>query len=279
MLAVFRGLYDMNEDIGGWIHIPDTGVDYPVMQYADGHYSNHNSDQEYSIYGQPYFDEHFALTHKRVHIIHGRNTGDGQMFSDLLNYRRVAYLQEHPVIEMNTLHTNARWQIFAVCVRDSRDEDRFNLQDEPKDYEDFIDSLLRRSLFRSDMTVTAEDTFLLLTVNAQKEYGFSGAQLVVAARLITDEAQAVTYRVNNRVQMPVALGGTTTTTRTTRPTTAATTVTTTTTNPTMGETTSTTMSTEISSTTAITSTTAADDIPTDDPNDDENGEDDDYTGN
>ena len=30
----------------------------------------------------------------RVHIIHGRNTGDGQMFSDLLNYRRVAYLQE-----------------------------------------------------------------------------------------------------------------------------------------------------------------------------------------
>jgi hypothetical protein len=65
-----------------------------------------------------------------MQIIHGRNTGDGQMFSDLLHYRRVAYLQEHPVIEMNTLYGNARWQIFAVCVRDTRDEDRFNLGEE-----------------------------------------------------------------------------------------------------------------------------------------------------
>ena len=278
MLAVFRGLYDMNRDVGGWIHIPDTGVDYPVMQYADGYYRNHNFDQEYSIYGQPYFDQQFSLTDEQMHIIHGRNTGDGQMFSDLLNYRRVAYLQEHPVIEMNTLQTNARWQIFAVCVRDDRDNDRFNLEDEPKDYEDFIDSLLRRSLFLSDMKVSAEDTLLLLTVNAQKEYGFSGAQLVVAARLITGEAQDVTYRVNNRAQMPAALGGTTTTVRPTR-TTADTTVTTTsTTTSTTGETTSTTQPTEMSSTTSTTSTTVADE-PVEDPNDDENGENDDYFGN
>lgn len=279
MLAVFRGLYDMNEDIGGWIHIPNTGVDYPVMQYADEYYSNHNFDKEYSIYGQPYFDGQFSLSDEKMHIIHGRNTGDGQMFSDLLNYRRVAYLREHNVIEMNTLYGHARWQIFAVCVRDSRDEDHFNIQDEPKDYGDFIDSLLRRSLFRSDMEVTQEDTLLLLTVNAQKEYGFSGAQLVVAARRITGEAQEVTYRVNNRAQMPAALGGTTTTTRPTRPTTTGTTDTTTTTDTHPEDTTvtddTTASSTEESDTTTGTGTTATE-VP---PDNDENGDNDDYTGN
>ena len=287
MMAVFRGLYDKNTDIGGWIHIPDTGVDYPVMQYADGDYRNHNFDKEYSIYGQPYLDEHFSLTHQKMQTIHGRNTGDGQMFSDLLNYRRVAYLQEHPVIEMNTLYGNARWQIFAVCVRDTRDEDRFVLHEEPKDYDDFVNSLLRRSLFLSDMEVTGEDTLLLLTANAQREYGFSGAQLVVAARLITDEAAAVTYRVNNRAQMPAALGGTTTTTRTTRHTTTTTTAgtttttTVTTTRPTTTETTSTTGETLVSTTTtATTTTTTTADTPTDDPvDDDQNGENDDYIGN
>ena len=281
MQAVFRGLYDINADVGGWIHIPDTGVDYPVMQYADEYYRNHNFDKEYSIYGQPYLDEHFSLEHKRIRIIHGRNTGDGQMFSDLLNYRRVAYLQEHSVIEMNTLQENARWQIFAVCVRDSRDEDRFNIEEEPKDYADFIASLLRRSLFLSDLTVTEEDTLLLLTVNAQREYGFNGAQLVVAARRITDEAQEAVYRVNNRVQMPVALGGTTaTTTRTTRDTT---------TDPTTGDTTAaTTLSTATENTTVVTesqvsiteqaSTSATDEgtstteptVPTEPTNDDTN---------
>jgi SrtB family sortase len=276
----------MNADVGGWVHIPETGVDYPVMQYADGHYRNHNFDKEYSVYGQPYLDEHFSLTHQKMQIIHGRNTGDGQMFSDLLHYRRVAYLQEHPVIEMNTLYGNARWQIFAVCVRDTRDEDRFNLGEEPKDYDDFVDSLLRRSLFLSDLQVTGEDTFLLLTANAQREYGFNGAQLVVAARLITGEAQDTTYRVNNRAQMPAALGGsrtTTRTTRTTRATTTTTTVTTTTTTttarPTSAETTSTTGET-LASTTS-TATTTADDIPVQPPQDDndQNGENDDYIGN
>lgn len=290
MQAVFRGLYDMNTDVGGWIHIPDTGVDYPVMQFADGYYRNHNFDKEYSIYGQPYLDEHFSLEHKQIRIIHGRNTGDGQMFSDLLNYRRVAYLQEHPVIEMNTLQGNAHWQIFAVCVRDSRDEDRFDLTAEPKDYNDFVASLLRRSLFLSDLTVTGEDDLLLLTVNAQREYGFNGAQLVVAARRITDVAQEAVYRVNNRAQMPAALGGTTRTTRTTRATGSTTT-------PTGGTTTgsttattdteSTTLTEPTGSTTDLTSTSSTEEstsateptVPTEPTNDDTNGDNDDYIRN
>ncbi len=287
MLAVFRGLYDMNADVGGWIHIPDTGVDYPVMQYADGYYRNHNFDKEYSTYGQPHLDEHFSLEHPQLQIVHGRNTGDGQMFSDLLNYRRVAYLREHPVIEMDTLYGTACWQIFAVCVRDSRDEDRFNLQDEPKDYDDFVDMLLRRSLFLSDLTVTGEDSLLLLTTNAQREYGFNGAQLVIAARRVEVAATETTYRVNNRAVMPSVLSGTTT--RTTRSTTT-TTVTTTTTLPTdvedttsatIGEDTTTATQESTSATTGedTTATTTETTVPTAVPDDDTNGEDDDYIGN
>jgi len=292
-MAVFRGLYDMNGDIGGWIHIPDTGIDYPVMQYADGYYRNHNFGKEYSIYGQPYLDEQFSLEHPQMHIVHGRNTGDGQMFSELLNYRRVAYLQEHPVIEMNTLQGNARWQIFAVFVLDSRDTDHFNLQDEPKDYEDFLEAVLERSLFLSDLTVTAEDSLLLLTANAQREYGFNGAQLVVAARRIEGAAEETSYRVNNRAKMPAVLSGGRTTTRTTRGTTTTTapTTTTTTTGPSQAEdTTSTTESTVASTEGDTTSTTEEDattpttqptDTPADPPEDggENNGDNDDNTGN
>ncbi len=258
MMAVFRGLYDMNGDIGGWIHIPDSGVDYPVMNYTDGYYRNHNFDKEYSIYGQPYLDHHFSLEHPQMLVVHGRNTGDGQMFSDLLHYRRVAYLREHPVIEMNTLYGNAHWQIFAVFVLDSRDTDHFNLQEEPKDYGDFLDSVLVRSLFLSDLTVTEEDSLLLLTANAQREYGFNGAQLVVAARRLEGEAQKTTYRVNNRAKMPAAMSGGRTTTRTTRSTTTTATTTTATSTTTGTETTVTTEDTTVTQS----STEAGGDITT-----------------
>jgi len=219
-----------------------------------------------------------------MQMIHGRNTGDGQMFSDLLNYRRVAYLQEHPVIEMDTLYGTAYWQIFAVCVRDTRDEDRFNLQEEPKDYDDFVDMLLRRSLFLSDLTVTGEDSLLLLTANAQREYGFNGAQLVIAARLLTDGAEDVTYRVNNRAVMPSVLSGTTT--RTTRSTTTTTSVTTTlptdaedTTTATEDTTTATQESTSATTGEDTTATTTETTVPTEIPDDDTNGDNDDYIGN
>lgn len=227
MLPVFRGLYDMNPDVGGWLHIPDTGVDYPVMNYADGYYENHSFLKEYSIYGQPYFG---GPVSQRVRLVYGRNTGDGQMFSELLNYRRVAFLQEHSVIECNTVYQNSRWQIFAVAVMDARNPEEFSLPDrefaDDQAYLQYLAQVQERSLFMSDMALTAQDRVLVLSTDAGQEYGFSGARLTVFARLVEGEITPVTYRVNNLAKMPAALsGGTTRTLRGTASTTAPTTTT------------------------------------------------------
>ena len=229
MLPVFRGLYDMNPDVGGWLHIPDTGVDYPVMNHTDGYYENHSFLKEYSIYGQPYFA---SFVSQRVRVVYGRNTGDGQMFSELLNYRRVAFLQEHSVIECNTVYQNSRWQIFAVAVMDTRNPEEFALPTEEfaddEAYRRYLEEIRERSLFMSDIPLTEQDRLLVLSTDAAQEYGFSGARLTVFARLVEGEVAPVTYRVNNLVKMPAAVsgGGTTRTLRGTTTTTAPTTTTT-----------------------------------------------------
>ncbi len=246
MMAQFRGLYDINPNVAGWIQIPDTAVDYPVMEYADGYYQNHNFSNQYSVYGQPYFAENTLLRPKtdyRAITVYGKNTGDGQMFSDLLGYRRVAFLQEHPLVEMNTVVESARWEIFAVLVVDERNREECDYArstfDSEEAFTDYIAMLRERSLFHSNLTVTAADELLLLSVNAEDVYDYAAARLVVAARRTeATESQAV-YRVNNRAVMPAVLatgeGSTSRTTRTTRTTTrtttrpSATTVTTTTT--------------------------------------------------
>ena len=206
MLPVFRGLYDMNEDVAGWLYIPDTGVDYPVMNYADGYYHNHSFLKEYSLYGQPYYGDSSNST---IHLIYGQNTGDGQMFSELLNYRRVAYLQEHSVIECNTIYANKKWQIFAVVVLDDHNPDEFKLPTEAfesdEDYLAYIDKVQERSLFLSDTTFAEQEELLVLSTEAQREYGFANARLAVFARLVKEEATELAYRVNNLVKMPSAM--------------------------------------------------------------------------
>lgn len=259
MMALFQGLYDMNEDIGGWIYIPDTNIDYPVMQYTDAYYRNHSFLKQLSIYGQLYFGQ--SDDQGKYLRVYGQNTGDGQMLSDLLNYRRIAYLQEHPYIECSTLYEPSLWEIFSVFVIDDRDADDFSLTEGVKSYKDFVAELQARSLFVSDSPVTEQDNFLLISTGAQAEYDFAGARLVVAARQVSDRQTPPAYRINNNVRMPKALTGgrrTTRTTRTTAHTTTTTAVTTTTTTTAVPQESETTVTTSTTRVTQSSTTTEAD---------------------
>ena len=261
MLPAFRGLYDLNRDVGGWLYIPGSGVDYPVMKYAEGYYRNHSFMQEYSIYGQLYFGPSGS---KRVSCVYGQNPGDGQMFSDLLHYRRLSYLQGHGTIQCNTLTANENWQIFAVVVVDEEQMSRFSYLpnkefSSDKAFQDYLDGLCRRSLFTASVTPSVDDRILLLTTEAEEEYEHSGARLVVAARQITEPEEEVTYRVNPQVKLPTFLAGTTRrdTTTTRGDTTGDTTLSTTGTTQTVS-TTTTTQTDRVTDTTGDTTTSSTD---------------------
>ncbi len=263
MMSQFRSLYDINADVAGWVRIPDTSINYPVTDYADGYYNNHNFNDQFSIYGQPYFYKESArdmLQTDRVLAIYGNNTRDEQMFSALASYRRIAFLRENPIIEMNTLYDTAQWEIFAVALVDERERAsefeymRRNFDDEAA-FAEYIAQLERRSLYRSDAELTADDSLLLLVTNVEREYGFADARLVVAARRITDKEPSLTYFINSAIKWPAAYAGNTTTRSTTSTTVTTTSTTSTTVAADTTDTTDTTASTSVESTTVTTAST------------------------
>ncbi len=208
MLTQFHSLFKRNSDVAGWVRIPDTVIDYPVMQYSGGHYTNHGFNGRFSHYGQPYFDalDNFTTnsTNKAL-TVHGNNTRDGQMFSELLSYRRIAFLKEHPFVELNTLYAAGRYEVFAVLVMD--EEDSFQLQNSFRndgEYEKFIRQLCSRSLYISDHPVSTKDHLLFLSTGAAREYGYDGARFVVAARRLStaEAAERPIYRVNDSGRFP-----------------------------------------------------------------------------
>ncbi|MBQ4612270.1 MAG: nicotinamide-nucleotide amidohydrolase family protein [Clostridia bacterium] len=268
MRAQFRGLYDINRDIAGWVRIPETELNYPVTVYRDGYYDNHSFNDQFSVYGQPYFDKTAtvdALSSRSVTVIRGNNTRDGQMFSSLLSYRRIAYLREHPIVEMNTLYDTARWEIFAVLVVDDHarasefEYYREHFADNAA-FDDYIAKLKQRSLFECSATPNAEEDILLLVTNAEREYHVSGAHLVVAARrLETNADPSTTYAINDRALMPSAIAKATTTTATTIATTSSSTTTTSITTSSTTDTTQPSSSTDASDTTASATDTTTQD--------------------
>lgn len=197
MLPQFYTLYSRNSDIRGWIRIPNTGISYPVMGGAFAqYYATHNFEFESSDYGVPYFDSSVNLSsdaeqNSRL-IIYGNNTRSGQMFSDLLQYRRLSYLREHPLIEMNTIYANGRYAVFAVLYVDSADNYREfayagAASTDAEERARYLNELRRRSLFTVNLEVGASDTLLLLSTDASSELGLSTGEIVIAARRLSEE--------------------------------------------------------------------------------------------
>lgn len=216
MLSRFYGLYERNSDIGGWIKIDGTNVNYPVMKDTwNQFYRDHNYDRRYSPYGVPFFDGTAALVNaqsvNRTLTIYGNNPRDGQMFSDVVRYRERDFLINHPLVEMNTLFANSKWIPYAVMVLDRNDNafsyTRTTFADEA-DFLKFVAQTRDRSLYDTPVQVEAGDSLLFLSVPADVEMRFSGAEIVVAARELRNGEEETVHLTatskNSDVIMPEA---------------------------------------------------------------------------
>lgn len=217
MLAKFGALYDANEDIRGWVHIPDTEIHYPVVQNPiEGYYSSRNFYKKPSAYGVPYFSNTARVYSpseiNRNLVIFGNNTKNNQMFSQLTDYTQLEFLQAHPVIQMDTLYRNAEWKVFAVMAVSTLDIHPSNFAFDVNRFDDetaflrFVDEIRERSLFDTPTTVQEGDNLLMLSTTAEGEFGFPGARLVIVARQTradeTSENDLSGAQANRDVVMP-----------------------------------------------------------------------------
>ncbi|MDD3693479.1 MAG: CinA family nicotinamide mononucleotide deamidase-related protein [Oscillospiraceae bacterium] len=199
MLTQFYALYARNSDVRGWVKIDGTNINYPIMRYTSGlYYDSHNFDKQPSFYGVPYFSSRTALISQesvnRSIVVYGKNTNDGQMFSDLLQYYdNIDFLRQHPVIEMDTIYQKAHWKIFSVMVLKEPDGigPQFDYTQavftDEADFLSFAGNLRTRSLYNmpsGQVDVQEGDSLLMLSTGFEQMAKFEGARLVVAARKV-----------------------------------------------------------------------------------------------
>ena len=211
MLPRFYALYEQNRDVKGWVTVPGTQINYPVVQNGARDYTRLNFLLETSEYGVPYFDDNVALvtpeSFNRSFIIHGNNTGDGQMFSDLLSYTEAGFLLAHRTVEMNTLFSTGMYEVFAVLYADETEFPYRTVSfDSGEEFAAFTDGLMARSLFLTSVEPRKEDTLLLLETDPKLAQA-PGVRLVVAARrmLPGDGQQDYSVARNPDPLMPAAM--------------------------------------------------------------------------
>jgi sortase B len=89
---------DNDTDDIGWLYLPDTNINYPVMYSGDNDFYLHRTfDGSYLYAGSIFMDGRCSPDFSgTVSILYGHHMNNGSMFADVEKFMNVAYMQSHP---------------------------------------------------------------------------------------------------------------------------------------------------------------------------------------
>ena len=191
-LERYRELYNLNNDMAGWIRIDGTQINYPVMYTPDNpdFYLKHNFEKEYSDYGVPYIAEQCDPIEPSDNvIIYGHHMKNGSMFTGLMEYEKKAFYKNHKTIRFDTLTETAEYEIVSVFRTTVYGGTGFpyylfSNAEKPEDFTGYVKRC--KSLAFYETGVTAEYGDKLITLSTC-EYSRTNGRLVVVAKKIVEE--------------------------------------------------------------------------------------------
>ena len=119
----FDKLQETSPEAYAWIVVPDTQIDYPIVQSSDDNtfYLNHNPEGEYEFAGS-IFTENFNTKNfdDPNTVIYGHNMNNGSMFKELHKFEDKVFFEEHPEFVIYMPDEVLHYEIFAAYTYDNR---------------------------------------------------------------------------------------------------------------------------------------------------------------
>lgn len=190
MLPEFSQLYLLNNEIVGWITIPDSNINYPVVQ-SDKDNTDYYLYRDYygkrDSHGCLYMREQCdALAPSDNLVIYGHRMKDHTMFGHLAKYERQSHWQDHRYVHFSTLTERHTYEIVFVFATSSTVGAEFPYHTyvdmkTPAQWEEFFSLCRKYSLY--DTGVEPQIGGKLITLSTC-EYTQENGRLVVVAQQI-----------------------------------------------------------------------------------------------
>ena len=116
-----RSLQSQYPDVRGWLTIPESGIDYPVLQSSPEepeYYLRRDYRGNYDINGSLFLQADCILGESGKLTIYDHNMNSGAMFGNLDQYASYEYWKAHPSVFFQTPEGMEEYQIAAVLKAD-----------------------------------------------------------------------------------------------------------------------------------------------------------------
>lgn len=192
-----------NDDTIGWIKIPNTNVDYPIVHKSGvenaNYYTAKGYDKQYSRDGVIWADYECTFPELSANtVLYGHNwhniytprtmanmQSNDTMFSLVTSYHHTDFAQENPFIYFSTTEKDYVFQVFAGYYTDLKFAYNFaEMSDE--DFKTTIAEAKAKSLVNYNVPVTTEDHLLTLSTCTRFYGNHSNQRFVVMAKLVSE---------------------------------------------------------------------------------------------
>lgn len=178
----FASLKAINEDVVGWLYLPDTVINYPVVQGEDNsYYLKRLVDGSYNANGSLFVDYQNEMDFSDDNtLIYGHHMDSGKMFATLVKYKNQEFYDAHPVAYFLTEEKSYKIEIFSGYVT-TPDSDSYLLIASAREQKiAWMKEMFHNSDFFADVTITPEDHIVTFSTC---DYEFHDARYVVHGRL------------------------------------------------------------------------------------------------
>ncbi len=176
----FDALLETAPDVVGWIYLPDSKINYPIVQAEDNNYYMYRLyDGTGNGSGSIFMDFRNTPDFSDMHsILYGHHMNNGSMFAGITKYKKQAYYDEHPYCLLLTPNGNYKVEFFAGHVASvENDLVAWDLDFEnEEEFAQWLDRAISKSTFQSTVEVSPTDKILTLSTCS---YEFNNARYVL----------------------------------------------------------------------------------------------------
>ena len=145
----------------GWINVPETKINYPVMYSGDNDFYLHRAvDGSYLRVGSIFLDYRCNSDFtSRIKILYGHNMSDGSMFADVMKFIDSSYFDSHNYGWLSTPNAVYKIDFFSVSQPENYDD----FYDVNSDINLWLESLRENSFIWRNIGISEEDRFISLS--------------------------------------------------------------------------------------------------------------------
>jgi len=182
-----KALKEVNEDVLGWISIPDTKLSYPLMKGLDNkYYLEHTWDKKESKAGAIFVERLNEYDLSDIHtVIYGHRMIDATMFGSLKYYEEEDYLRENPYIYIYDEAGVKSYNVFSAYEAEKGSRTYQVGFKDSESIQDFMDYCADMSVVDTGIRPTSEDK--IITLSTCTATGSKEKRFVVQAVLVESE--------------------------------------------------------------------------------------------